>query len=267
MGTLRLPAAVLAVLLLAPQPAAAGWDLSLFVGRAYPTDDDRLVLRVPAVPPVEGLDIQASGTPELRADGGPVFGGALAWEVGVLGLEGRLDITDVGLDLRGATYNLRATAPPLTGVIGTIAVDDGRFDADLLRLLSLNVRLRTPGPVSLIASGGLSYLPGFDITGSAPLRFELGGVPALPGFNPQVRIRVAPGESANRAGVNAGAGLRFGGRVAVFAEGRVFYFKEYELSLTLQDTPPIVNDLLSEFDPIRFRPVIVNAIAGLSFRF
>jgi hypothetical protein len=259
-------ATALLVLLLLPRPASADWDVSIFAGRAFPTSDDRLILRVPAIPPIQGLDIEASGTPELRADGGPVIGGAVAWEAGVIGIEGRMDLTNVDLDLAGARYNLRVSTPPL-GLIGSVTIGDGRFEVDTLSLLSLNLRLRTPGPVGLVVSGGLSYLPAFDIAGSVPLQFELGGVSTVPGTTPRFQLRVAPAESDHRIGVNGGAGLRVGGPVALFAEARAFYFKEYELSVALEDAPSVVATLFNDFDPVRFRPVIINATAGLVFSF
>ena len=253
------------LLLAAAQPAAADWDVSLFLGGAYPTFEEEFVVRFPSVPIVPGLDIQPSGRPELRADGGPVFGGALAWEIGVFGIEGRLDVTDVGLDFTGARYDLRFN-PPAFGVTGgSVTIGDGRFDVDRLNLLSVNARLRTPGPVSLVVSGGMSYLPDFEVSGTVPIGFQLTGLP--PPAQPELGLRLAPGESSHRFGVNGGAGLRVGGRVAVFAEGRVFYFREYEMRFTLDDAQPFVSTLLDNVEPIRFEPVIVNAVGGLVFRF
>ena len=263
-------AVMLAALLVlgAPHPAAADWDLSLFVGQAFPTYDDRLVIRLPDVPPVAGLEIEASGTPELRADGGPVFGAALAREFGVLGIEVRLDMTDVALELTGVRYDLRFLGPVFGGgARGSLSIGDARFDADRLRLLSFNARLRTPGAVSLVASGGLSYLPDFDLAGSIPVQFDIEGVPDSFLAQPELFLVVVPEQSNHRWGVNGGAGLRIGGRIAVFAEARVFYFKEYELSLELEDVQPIVSALLDEIEPVRFRPLIANAVAGLVFRF
>jgi hypothetical protein len=260
----RLACAV-GVLLTATQPASADWDVSFFLGRAFPRFDEELVVRLPPVPAVPGLDIQAQGTPELRADGGPVAGGALAWEIGVFGIEGRIDVTDIGLDFTGARYDLRFD-PPVFGVTGgSITLGDGRFDANRLKLLSLNLRLRTPGPVSLFGSGGLSYLPDFDVTGSVPIDFRLTGLPGQ--AQPELGLRVAPGESKHRVGVNAGLGLRVGGRVAAFAEARVFYFREYELQIELDDDQPFVNNVLNNVEPIRFEPVIANAVAGIVLRF
>jgi hypothetical protein len=255
------------LLLAAPQRAAADWELSLFLGRAYPTLDDLLVIRLPGVPAVPGLEVQPHGTPQIGIDGGRVLGGALAWHIGVVGFEGRLDAVHVGFDLTGARYDLRLTAPPLAGATGSITIGNGRFDAERLHLLSLNARLRTPGPISLVASGGPSYLPSFDITGTAPVQVQLEGLPVIPPQQPRLRLRVAPGQAAHRFGLNGGLGLRTGGRVGVFGEARIFYFRPYELHAVLEDAPALVDDLLGDFEIVRFEPIIVNAVAGLVIRF
>jgi hypothetical protein len=236
-------AAVIMVALATPGPASAqGGDFTIFVGGAYPVYDERLALR-PSVPSLPGVDVTVDGSPELQANGGLVFGGALAFEFGIFGIEGRLDATDIWFDLTGARY------------------------VDRLYLLSLNARLRTPGPIGVFASGGLTYLPDVDITGSVPLSVEVGEI-SLPGVSPQVRLRAAPGESDHRFGLNGGAGLRVGGsRVAVMGEVRVFHFEDYELRLGVDGAPDELNDVLNALAPIRFDPVIVNAQAGLVFRF
>jgi hypothetical protein len=262
----RVALAVFLLLCAAPPCAHAEWDLSLFVGQAFPTYDERLVVRLPAVPPAPGLDIQASGTPELRADGGPVFGAALAREFGVLAIEFRLDVTEVALELEGVRYDLRAT-PPVFGLSrGSITVGDTRLDAEQLQLVSINARLRTPGPISVVASGGLSYLPDLEIGGSIPVTFTVEGL-GTSLAQPRLLISAQPNQSNDRWGVNGGAGLRLGGRVAAFAEARVFYFGEYDLNVAFDDAQPLVNALLEQIEPVRFRPVIFNAVAGLVFRF
>ena len=245
---------------------AQGVDLTLFVGGAFPIYDERLSLR-PPTPTVPGVDIGVVGSPLLEADGGPVFGGALAFEFGVLGIEGRLDATEVGLAFSGASYNLRGTQPPFEGLTASITISDGRFDADRIPLLSVNARLRTPGPVALVVSGGLSYLSDVSVTGSIPLRVEIPGIPSLPGFDPQLRLVAVPGQSDHRWGVNGGAGLRIGGRVGLVGEVRVFYFREYELRFEAENGADILDELLAGLAPVRFEPVFVNAQAGVTFRF
>lgn len=259
--------AVIIAALATPVPASGqGGDFTIFVGGAYPVYDERLTLR-PSVPSLPGVDVTVEGSPELRANGGLVFGGALAFELGILGIEGRLDATDIGFDLTGARYDLRADATPIGGLAASITIGNGRLDADRLYLLSLNARLRTPGPIGIFASGGLSYLPGVDITGSAPFSVDVGGI-SLPGASPRVRLRAAPGESDHRFGLNGGAGLRVGGsRVAVMGEVRVFYFQDYRLRFGVDGAPDELNDVLDDLAPISFDPVIVNAQAGLVLRF
>jgi len=245
---------------------AQGGDLTLFVGAAYPVYDERLTLH-PSAPSLPGTEITVTGNPELRAAGGLVAGGALAFELGVLGIEGRLDSTALGFDWTGARYDVRAISPIFQGITGTVIVGDGEFDAKRVNLLSINARLRTPGPVGLVASGGFSLLPDVTITGSVPLVAQLSGVPIV-GTAPRLRLTAAPGESDHRFGVNGGAGLRVGGsRVAVQGEVRVFYFREYELRFAVDDAPEIVGELLEEVAPVRFEPVIVNAQVGLVFKF
>ena len=67
--------------------------------------------------------------------------------------------------------------------------------------------------------------------------------------------------------VNGGAGLRIGGRVALMAEVRGFYFREFDLRLTRVNGPDLIDDLLAGVDAIGFRPVFVNAQVGLAFKF
>ena len=254
--------------LLAPatRAHAQGGDLTIFVGTAYPVYDERLTLRA-STPSLPGVDITAPRPLEIKADGGLAFGGALAFELGVIGIEGRLDVTDVGFDVVGTRYSLAGNVPPFQGFRGAVIIGDGRLDADRLYLLSVNARLRTPGPIGLFASGGLSLLPDINITGSVPVSAEFADIP-VSGLNARVRLTAVPGQSSRRAGINGGIGLRIGGsRVAVMGEVRGFYFGDYDLRFQAEGAPSIVSDLLDGLEPISFRPVIVNAQAGLVFRF
>ncbi len=259
---------VLVTLLVPAGPAAGqGMDLTLFVGRAYPTFDDRLTLRPPP-PSLPALDVNVAGTPEIRAAGGSVFGAAVAFELGVLGIEGRFDATRVGFDLTGARYDLRSTDPSFEGLSASVTLADGRFDADRLRVLSLNARLRTPGPIGLVASGGVSYLPRITVTGSVPVGVQVVGLPAIPVLSPRLTLEATPGQAEHRFGLNGGAGLRVGGRrVALMAEVRAFYFREFELQFGGLDGGDLVGTLLGGISPVRFEPILFNGQAGLVFRF
>ncbi len=268
---MRVVVLALAVLaLIAPRPAGAQHlDVTVFAGQAFPVLDGRLVLRAPAVPSLPGFQVTTTRTPELRTDGGPVFGVAVALEVGVLGVEGRLDSTRVGFDAVGARYDLRGIEPPYAGLTASVSIGDGRFDIDRLNIVSANLRVRTPGPIGLQASGGLSYLPDIRVSGSVPVSLQAAGLPVLPGISPRLALVATPDQSADRWGLNAGAGVRIGigGRIALVAEARLFYFGDYRLAFRLDDPIPFVDDLVSGIDEITFRPVIVNAQAGLAIRF
>jgi len=256
------------VWLAAPRAARADWDLTVFVGRAFPVDDERLVLRLAPPASLPGVEIDRTNDPTLRPDGGPVFGAALAFEAGIIGIEGRVDATDVALDFTGARFGLRAVRPPFQGLTGSLDVGDGEFEIDRLYLLSLNLRLRTPGPVGLVASGGVSYLPDLTLSGSVPVRLEIQGFGTTPVLDAPLRLRAAPGQSSHRFGVNGGAGLRVGaGPVALQAEARAFYFRDYELRFESIALPGVTDDLLAGVDPVRFEPIVINAQVGLVLRF
>lgn len=244
-------------------------EVTVFTGRAFPVYDERLTLHPPA--PVLGeVDVTVAGSPVLKADGGAVFGAALALEPrrfgGRLGIEARLDATDVGLEFSGARYDLRGTTFPFAGLTAGIILSPGRFDANRISLLSLNGRFRSPGRIGFIASAGVSYLPDIDVSGSIPLSVDAPGLP-LPTLDAALTLRATPGQAGRRLGVNGGAGVRLGGRLAFTAEVRGFYFREYELRLARVNGPDLLDDLLASAGPIRFTPVFVNAQAGVAFRF
>jgi len=262
------PAAAAALLVLAmPSPAAAGWDLLLLLGRAYPTLDDRLTFGIPP-PSISGVEVTVTGDPRVEADGGLTLAAALTVEAGVLGLEGRIDSVDLAFDVTGARFDLAGVEPPVTGLTGSLTLADGRLDVERLNVLSLNLRVRTPGPVGLVASGGVSYLPSFTVGGSVPVTVvvnsPLGDLTAVP----RLGLMASPDESEHRVGVNAGAGLRAGGdRIAVVGEARVFVFREYELRFVATDETGFADELVTSFAPVRVRPLIVTAQAGLLIRF
>ena len=247
-------------------PAAAqGFDLTVFAGLAYPLYDERLTVQ-PGELSIPGVEVTPVISPELTGDGGAVFGASLTFEFGILGIEGRIDSVDAAIDFTGARYDLRGTSFPFQGVTASLVAAAGRFEADRFSILSANLRLRTPGPVGIVASGGMSYLPDITVSGSVPLSIQSPQLPPL-GFDAGLTLRALPGQSGHRFGVNGGIGLRVGGRVGVMGEVRGFYFREYELRFATLNGPELVDALLADADPIGFEPVFVNAQIGISFKF
>lgn len=263
----RIALLAVALLFTAAPPAFADWSLLLFLGRTYPTFDDRLSFRIPA-PSIPGVLVTVDGTPSLDADGGLTLGAVLAAEAGVIGVEGRIDSANVDFDVEGARYALLGVDPPLTGLTGSLSLADGRLDVNRLNMLSFNLRLRTPGAFGLVVSGGVSYLPSFTVSGSVPLSIEVDSPLGPITAEPRLRLVVEPDGAGNRIGVNAGAGLQAQGRrVGFIVEARIFAFRDYELRFASDDDLPFVNELVSSFEPVVFKPVIVTAQAGLVFRF
>jgi hypothetical protein len=256
-----------AALWIAPSSAfAQGGDVTFFIGAAYPLDRERFTLR-PSTPSIPGADVTVTGDPALRAGGGLVVGGAAAFEFGVLGIEGRLDTMTLDFDLTGARYDLRGNAAPFQGLTAAVTIGDGDLESNRIKILSVNARLRTPGPISLVASGGFSYLPDVNFEGTVPISVQAFGVPVA-GDRLPLRLAVSRSDSNHRYGINGGAGLRVGGaHVAVIGEVRAFYFQDYELTFAADNAPGLVSDLLQQIPTITFDPIVVNAQAGLVLRF
>lgn len=247
------------------QASAQGFDLTVFTGLAYPLYDERLTVRA-GDPRITGVDITAAEPLVLRGDGGAVFGAALAYEVGRVGIEARVDSIGAGIDFSGVRYELRGAVFPFEGLTASIRAAAGRFDAKRIHVVSLNARVRTRGKVGVIASGGISYLPDISVSGSVPLTVSASDLPSL-GVNTGLTLRATPGEAGHRIGLNGGAGVRIGRKIAMIAEVRGFYFREYELRFGTTEGPQLAEDLLAQADPVNFTPVFVNAQVGLTFRF
>lgn len=257
-------AALFALLALAPSASAQVIEGTIFGGVAFPFYDERLTIGNPTFP---GVEVTVPGSPSIRADGGAVFGGVIAASWGHLGIEGRVDGPQLSLDFSGARYDLLGTGFPFQGLTASIRLSEGRFDVNRIPLLSINGRFSTPGRIAFVASGGFSYLPDITVTGSIPLAVDAPALPGLPAFDAGLALRASPGQSGHRLGVNGGAGIRVGGRVALTAELRGFYFGEYDLRFSSEAGDELIDELLAEAAPVSFRPVFVNALIGVSFRF
>lgn len=264
-GGVRIALGLIIILATSSRGFAQSVDLTLFLGRAYPVFDERLRF-APSLPALPRVSVTEQGQLDIVTEGQAVFGAALGVDFGVLGIEGRLDATDVGFRVTGTRYELFATAPVTTRE-GSITIGAGRLEADRFGLLSINARIRTPGTVAFVASGGLSFLSGVAIEGSLPVAVELGNT-MVSGGNARLHLIAAPDEPEHRWGINGGAGLRIGGRhVALMADARVFYFREFELRFAALEGPDLLNAVVTGISVVRFEPVLVNAQAGIVFRF
>ncbi|PYQ23249.1 MAG: hypothetical protein DMF79_04215, partial [Acidobacteria bacterium] len=163
------------------------------------------------------------------------------------------------------------------------SLDLGTGTADLatLKPWSLNLKLRTPGPVRLFVSGGVSRLPALDFTvnqniglGATALnvitsRLDVGTV--------RLKGALVPQEGESRWGLNAGGGLqlKLGPNVALVAEGRYFYFGErtYDWSAVPTDRflagleQKLLDATRQRLPAIKFKPQFFQATGGVAISF
>ena len=100
-----------------------------------------------------------------------------------------------------------------------------------------HLRYRGGGRVGLVASAGVSYLPGLDFAVTQEL--GIGAVGGVGGIDLPTLPLEAGGEIAGFWGANAGLGLRvrLSDAVSASVEGRAFFFGERELEWTIERFP------------------------------
>jgi len=273
-------AAFLALALaLAAAPAWGGdFELDAGVGGSFPRFEQTLTFDpATSVPPIPGVTLTSSGALQLDAEGGLAWRAGLTWYfVGGLGLEARYDSVTANLVASGATYDVRVVAVPGVPSFNArleLGAEDLRLDS--VHPISLNLRFRTPGPVRLVLSGGVSYLDAIQVQGSLVGTLSS----SLPIPLPPVRVNLAavapPGEDDGQFGVNAGLGLQIGlgETLSLQGEVRAFAFKERTLTWSALGVPANVveqalqQELLARLEPITFDPLLWSATAGISLRF
>lgn len=261
---------------------AAEWEIQGLVGLTAPTYSQTFTWSPPALPQFAGITIDQSGSFDLTATGGTAFAGSLSvFPAGGVGLEARIDTGDVTLETRNARFTARVPLPaPLPDLDADVELEPATVELERLTPLSLNLRLRTPGPVALNISGGVSYLPRLEVAVIQPLAvgvrgFEIGLGSLDLG---RVPIRATPEEtsSGSKVGANLGVSLqiRLSEAVSLVVDGRGFLFPKQRLVWTAipgQSLNPaeeaVLEEVLDQLEPIDFTPTLINATAGISISF
>ena len=279
---LRLPAAAAMLALLTGYAHAGGLELGVHAGPAVPTYDQSFRYDPGTVTvPVPGVTLQQTGSFGIDAKGGMAFGASAALMAGVIGLEARLDTADLELTTQPGRYEVRADLPPpLPDATTSLAIGGGPANLERVRPLSLNLRLRTPGPLALVVSGGVSYLPSLRLDTTQPVGLGvtgIGGGGRIDVATLGLRAQVTPqDEEEGRTGVNLGAGLRIalGTRLALTVEARAFRFKEQTLSWERADDRPLssletalLREVQARLPPVEFSPTFYQGTAGLALVF
>jgi hypothetical protein len=280
------PAALAAVLfaaaLLPPSAARAGGvEISGFAGYTFPFYSQTFAYNPgPVSVPIPGVSIDQSGTFELKAKGGPAFGGAIAFYPSeTVGFELRLDRAEVDVKTQSTSYRVRVALPGgLAPVDSTLTLEDGEATLGAPFPLSLNLKLRGAGPTHLFASGGISRLGSLDVTLRQPIAIGVSSVNLDTGNLeiPTVSVQAAATETSPSWGGNLGLGFQIalGERGGLVVEGRGFYFAKRTIEwagVNVSGLPAIQQELLSRtlenLPPVEFKPWWVQATIGFSYRF
>jgi hypothetical protein len=281
---LNLPVVALAALLPAAASAEGNLEVAGYLGTSFPFYSQSFTYSPgPVSLSIPGITITQEGVFKMDGSGGLVLSGGVTYYFGgVIGIEGRLDTVKLNVDTTGAKYDVRLTLPGLPQPF-TASLDLGTGTADLstLKPWSLNLKLRTPGPVRLFVSGGVSRLPALEFTVNQNIGL---GATALNVITSKldvgtVRLKGAlvPQEGESRWGANAGGGLQLGlgPRVALVAEARFFYFGErtYDWSAVPTDRflagleQRLLDATKQRLPAVKFKPQFFQATGGVSISF
>jgi hypothetical protein len=272
----------LALLLLPATSSGAGLEFSVHAGGVVSLYEQSVSFDPSGLVLPGGAVVPGGQALRLEADGGNVLGGAVTlFLADWLGIEGRLDAADLGLQATGATYRVVLDLPPpLPDATGDLELGAGTMDVERIRPWSLNLKLRTGGSVRLALSGGVSYLPSLSVQSAQAVRLRAVSVPGLPAGSVLatvgLRAEALPeAEDNGRFGANAGLALQFGlgEHVALVAEGRGFIFREHQLTWQRTGGPlspleqALARELESRLDPITFNPNFFQVTGGLALSF
>lgn len=279
--------AVLAVALaaLAAPSAAVDLEISAFAGPAVPFyeqqfeyDPGPVIIQIPGI---GSLDVQQGGTFTLDAKGGLAYGAAAAlYVVPFFGFEGRLDTADLDIQTDGGDFQVSADLPPPVPDFSTvISLADGTVDLERVKVYSANIKIRTPGPLRLTVSGGLSYLPELRLNVRQPLGIGATGFSAgnvTIGSVTFIAETDRERDTVSKVGGNIGAGLQIalGSKAALIGEGRYFVFQKSRVTWRAEVDGPLspletalVNGIQSRIDPVEFYPTYFHVVAGLALTF
>jgi hypothetical protein len=270
----------LAVLAASVVGGAAELELTGYGGYTFPFYSQTFEYQPgPVTVPIPGVTIEQRGSFAFEASGGPAFGGGATFYVTEgFGFEVRYDRADITVDTKASTYTVRVGLPaPFDPVLADLELARGTADLKAADPLSINLKIRTPGSVRFVVSGGVSRLGDLEFTVEQTVGL---GVIALDLQESNVQvgtIRVRGTAIAESSwGGNFGLGLQIpiGEHAALVLEGRGFYFPKRTV-----EWEPVVDRPLSAIElallerlqdalpTVEFEPWWAQASAGFSIRF
>ncbi len=282
-------ASLIAVLALPSLAAAGEVEIGGFAGYTFPFYSQTYKYDPgPVVPDdLPGVSIQQSGSFELKASGGLVFGGAVAYfPVDAAGLELRFDSANLTIKTQSPTYNVTATlpgaAPPRVRRTSRSRQSEAKLSS--AQPFSLNLKLRTPGETRVFLSGGLSYLPnmGFSLEQTVALGVSEVNLITNELKIPTITLRAKrkPGDPESNWGGNAGSRLPGPARRArrAHSRGPRLLLPEADLRVGGRRRPQdatrdvqkeLLDGVLRRVEPktVEFTPWWVQVTIGVCYRF
>jgi hypothetical protein len=278
MGHSAVATVALGVLLAGASARAAELELAGYGGYTLPFYEQTFPIDLrPAGGVVQGIELRQVEPLRLNAKGGIAFAGAATIYFGALGIEGRYDSADVDPTADPPVYSVRLSSP-FPSVSTTLVPSPTDIRVSSLTPLSLNLKLRLGRALSV--SGGVSYLPEFQLAVRQPLNLRVGGVglPALDLGAISAEAVSSPQDPSedSRVGANAGLGLRLplSDRAGLVFDARGFIFPEQVLEWRVVQTggpvplpPALLQSIQQQLEPVRFNPAYFHLQGGLALSF
>jgi hypothetical protein len=277
----RKPLVLSLVALAAPVLAgAAELELTGYAGYTFPFYKQAFEYDPgPVTVPIPGVTVEQGGSFALEASGAAAFAGGVAFYVTEgFGFEVRYDRADVTVDTKASSYTVRVGLPePFDPVVADLSLAEGTADLKAAAPFSLNLKLRTPGSVRFVVSGGISRLGDLEFTVEQTVGL---GVIAFDLQESNIRVGTIGVRGTSVAesswGGNLGLGLQIpiGDHGALVLEGRGFYFPKRTVEWEpVVDRPlsvielALLERLQERLPPVEFEPWWVQATVGFAIRF
>jgi hypothetical protein len=270
--------AAVGVLLAGASTRAAELELAGYVGYTLPFYEQTFPIDLrPPGSIVQGIALRQVEPLRLNAKGGLAFAGAATVYFGPIGIEGRYDSADVDPTADPPVYELRLSSP-FPNASTTLVPSPTEVTVSSLTPLSLNLKLRAGRVFSI--SGGVSYLPDFQLAVRQPLNLRVGGL-GLPGLDlgavaAEALSRPQDSEGDSRFGANVGLGLRLplSDQLGLVFDARGFYFPEQVLEWRVVQTagpvtlpPAFLRSIEQQLEPVRFNPAYFHLQGGIALSF
>ena len=260
---------------------AATLEIAGYAGLTLPFYEQTFTVSlVPPADVVAGVTLSQERPLSLNAKSGLVLaGGATVYFGGAFGIEARYDSATVDITSEPPLYSVTLSRP-LPNLRFTLEPAPTVITVSSLTPVSLNLKLRTPGPLRFFLSGGVSYLPDFQLAVRQKLDLSIAGISLPPGVNlgslsASALTRPEDPETGHIGG-NFGLGLqiKLGEHVALVGEGRAFFFPKHVLTWRVSQQgglvtlpPEVTTALEQQLEPIRFNPAYFHLVGGLAFTF